>query len=153
MIGEQKCMQKVWKGTHAFISYTNLLRFSVARDFTDRFGNSAIYKARQEVFPAPMATAFTKSSPYIRKINKFYQLLNEAGLINKWMQEMLKYAKQFPAINVVDDLEKASVNRDAGPVIFSLDHLKAGFLLYLAMLCLSALVFICELVFRMCKII
>ena len=146
MIGQEPCMKKVWEGTHAFLSYRVVLRFVRARDFTDNFGHSHLYIAKKDAFPGGYGTAFPKGSPYLKRFDRYFQQLTEAGFIAKWTNEILKGAKKYPRVTEVN-LEKSRDEGTSGPIPLSFQHLKAAFYLCAIMLAASLVAFITEILF------
>lgn len=145
-------MERVWEGSHVYIYYTSYIRYSVARDFTDRFGNTPMHIGKQKFFAFGYGTGFVKGSPYLYRFDKYFQQLIEAGLIEKWTDNIFKKANQKPPLTTVTGLDYGSLRKAAGPTAFSLEHLKAAFYLYLLLLAISLAIFIIELLYIKLKI-
>ena len=137
-------MERVWQGTHVYVYFTSYIEYSIARDFTDRFGNTPMLVAKEEFYAFGYGTGFVKGSPYFHRFDNYFQRLTEAGLIKKWTQEVSKRAYKQPRKTKIPDLENKIKGKPVGPAPFSLNHLKAAFYLCSALLILSFVIFIAE---------
>ena len=148
LLGEKKCLERVWKGTHVYMYFKTYIQYSVARDFTDQFGNSPLHIARQEFFPGGYGTAFIRGFPYFRRFDLYFQHLVESGLILKWTADMHKDANKQPHMVKVTGLEESVKSYIAGgPIAFSVRHLTAAFYMTLIMFSVSFFIFIAEIFF------
>ncbi|CAL4059915.1 unnamed protein product, partial [Meganyctiphanes norvegica] len=87
-------MVKVQQGGYAFISWKTYFRNLIARDYTGGNGETNIHIARGEFFPGGFGWAFPLGSPYRRQFDNMFQRLIEAGLIEKWMSDIIALSTQ-----------------------------------------------------------
>ncbi|XP_042858200.1 uncharacterized protein LOC122244381, partial [Penaeus japonicus] len=120
--GMENSMEKVLKGNYAFISWKTYFRNLIARDYTERNGETQVHIAREDFFPGGFGWAFPKSSPYRMKFDQLFQRLIEAGLIDKWMSELI----QLSASKKGDGIGNANgVHQERnGPQAFTVYHLQ-----------------------------
>lgn len=104
--------------------------------------NFQVHIAREDFFPGGFGWAFPKSSPYRMKFDQLFQRLIEAGLIDKWMSELI----QLSASKKGDGIGNANgVHQERnGPQAFTVYHLQGVFLLTVGGFGLATFIFIME---------
>ncbi|KAK8381627.1 hypothetical protein O3P69_018612 [Scylla paramamosain] len=77
-------MERVLKGRHALITWKYKIKSLVAALYTDEYGNTPIYTARQVYF-----NYGGKGAPFRRAIDLQKQRMIEAGLIPQWINDLI----------------------------------------------------------------
>ncbi|XP_063876364.1 glutamate receptor ionotropic, kainate glr-3-like isoform X1 [Scylla paramamosain] len=131
-------MERVLKGKYAFISWKTYFRNLIARDYTDRNGDTQVHIAREDFFPGGFGWAFPKNSPYLIKFDKIFQRLIESGVVEKWMDDLIQLSASASKEKQVAGTAAAEVE---GPRAFTVYHLQGIFLftgggMFLALLAL-----------------
>ncbi|XP_050728411.1 glutamate receptor ionotropic, delta-2-like isoform X2 [Eriocheir sinensis] len=84
------CIQKALDEPFAFISFSTYLRDAVAMHFIDRNGDTQVYMAQDRFFPADTGFALQKGSPLKRLFDRVLRRLLEAGLVDKWLNDLIQ---------------------------------------------------------------
>lgn len=83
--GEEGCAELVVAGTHAHIETFNYLQILYRA-----LGVSAkVYHMKPQLFRGHLAFLFRKHTPWRHKFSRGLQRLLEAGLVYKWLQEVM----------------------------------------------------------------
>ncbi|XP_068217695.1 glutamate receptor ionotropic, kainate glr-3-like [Palaemon carinicauda] len=143
---EQISMGLVLKGGYAFISWKTFFRNLIARDYTNRNGETKVRIARQEFFPGGFGWAFPKDSPYKEKFDRLFQRLREAGLIRKWMRDLILLSASESTDSLTTSVEEEE-EEDKGLQAFTVYHLQGVFFLMVGGYLLAGLFLIIEIFF------
>ncbi|KAK3879215.1 hypothetical protein Pcinc_016209 [Petrolisthes cinctipes] len=83
-------MSRVLAGHHAFITWKYYIRAIIGSRYTDSSGYTPIHTARQDFFNyGGYGWGYRKGAPFRGKVDKIKVCLLEAGLITKWLDQLL----------------------------------------------------------------
>ncbi|XP_063855481.1 uncharacterized protein LOC135097467 isoform X4 [Scylla paramamosain] len=142
------CIQKALDENFAFISFSTYLRDAVAMHFVDRNGDTQVHMARDRFFPADTGFALQKGSPLKRLFDRVLRRLLEAGLVDKWLNDLIQ---QHTLATRRKAAAAARKGRSGGAealqegLTLTTYHLQGVFLVCGAGLLFSTLTFVCEL--------
>ncbi|KAG7166092.1 Glutamate receptor-like 54, partial [Homarus americanus] len=130
-------MERVLKGQHALITWKYKIKSLIAALYTDDFGYTPIYIAREEYFNyGGYGWSFRKGTPFRRAIDMQKQRLIESGFISHWMNELIgSAAKKAREEQTGDSQQVEEWKRDqqdkeeGGRVVLSMHHLQGVFYL------------------------
>ncbi|XP_042881113.1 glutamate receptor-like [Penaeus japonicus] len=129
-------MERVLKGRHALITWKYKIRSLIDSLFTDDFGYTPIYTAREEYFNyGGYGWAFRKGAPFRRAIDMEKQRLIESGLVVHWMNELIADAarkarkENREGGRQQDASDRQDLKVETGKVVLSLHHLQGVFYL------------------------
>ena len=108
--------------------------------------------AKELFFPGGFGWLFRKGSPARRKVDVIISRLVEAGLVEKWLTDLIENTKSdTPAEEDSDDAKalEVEVKKEEGPQPFSLYHLQGLFMVYLGGVFLALVIFLIELVYSL----
>ncbi|XP_063597048.1 glutamate receptor 3-like [Penaeus indicus] len=138
----EKSMEKVLQGNYAFISWKTYFRNLIARDYTERNGETQVHIAREDFFPGGFGWAFPKGSPYRTKFDQLFQRLIESGLIDKWMSDLIQLSASKKRDRTGS--ENGTQSDRNGPQAFTIYHLQGVFFITVGGFGLAAVTFLIE---------
>ncbi|KAK3855885.1 hypothetical protein Pcinc_037734 [Petrolisthes cinctipes] len=90
----------VLAGEYAYFSYKSSMLFRVATMYSNAYGESSIHVASEEFFPGGYGWAFPKGAIYRRTFDAVMWKCVQAGLIDKWINDLYYMYKKKPATTV-----------------------------------------------------
>ncbi|XP_018012552.2 ionotropic receptor 21a [Hyalella azteca] len=140
---------RVLHGDFAFMNSGRFLRYLVASNFTDVYGQAKLHVTKECFVPFRIGFATPLFSVYTGRFSEVINRLVEAGLVTKWFNEILQEAAQQQRLKARHELGGlgSSITEEPGAsVVLGLYHLQGAFILLLSGLCFSFLGFIGELI-------
>ncbi|XP_063600694.1 probable glutamate receptor [Penaeus indicus] len=135
----QRSMDQVLSTQYGFIVSKFFAVDIIARNYSDRFGNTNAYISRTEYnLFSGLGWGLRKGNPLKSHMDRLKQLLVEAGLVNYWMKEVLRENSRKASAR--NDLVQSRDNR----LVLRVEHLQGAFLLLLVGLAVSCLTFVAE---------
>ncbi|XP_068251053.1 uncharacterized protein [Palaemon carinicauda] len=140
-------MARVLQGKHVLIIKKFRIRSIVAASYTDKYGLTPVYYAKNEYFKFGHGWGFRRNAPYKRAIDMMKQRLIEAGLVYLWMEQMIGSPREEEECNDANCLKQKQEKENAkalqlskhqessGNVVLGMHHLQTIF--YLLFLGLS----------------
>lgn len=101
-----------------------------------------IHIAREDFFPGGFGWAFPKGSPYRMKFDQLFQRLIEAGLIDKWMSDLIQLSASKKRDGPGNENE--TLRDRNGPKPFTVYHLQGVFFITIGGFGLAAVTFLIE---------
>ncbi|KAK3879250.1 hypothetical protein Pcinc_016161, partial [Petrolisthes cinctipes] len=127
----------------AFITWRTYLEDRIAVRFTSAGGERQLHVATGDIFPVELGWALTPGCPYTHAFNAAIRTMIEAGLISKWLRDLINDPKRRVEGQEGEDgdVENTTVG---GIQALGLDHLQGAFFILLMGCCLACLSFSCE---------
>ncbi|XP_076049357.1 uncharacterized protein LOC143030037 [Oratosquilla oratoria] len=83
-------MNQVLAGRHAFLTWKYYIQYRIAARYTNAFGYTPIYKAKQEYLNyGGYGWGFRKGAPFRKRLDEMTQRLVQAGLIDFWLDDLI----------------------------------------------------------------
>ncbi|XP_076063507.1 ionotropic receptor 21a-like [Oratosquilla oratoria] len=146
MGGTKEGFDRTVKGDFSFLENIGFLAYTIAVDFTDQYGRSSLHIMKEIVAPFGIGLGFPKYVPYIATFNKVIRRLTEAGVAEKWLQDLILANKRNR--NLGDQAETQQEQVSDGVLPLNVNHLQGVFLLAAVGYGLALLVFILEVLHR-----
>ncbi|XP_076055378.1 glutamate receptor ionotropic, delta-2-like [Oratosquilla oratoria] len=109
------------------------------------YGLSKFHIAKETFYPQPFGIALRSGSPYKETFSRVLMRLQESGMINKWIKDVLENAATSQAAGSTSDSSEDELPR------LSLLHLQSALILYGGGVVLALLVFVGEVVAKACQ--
>ncbi|XP_042222688.1 glutamate receptor ionotropic, delta-2-like, partial [Homarus americanus] len=140
-------LKRVLAGGFSLIVVKIRVKVQAAEIFFDQYGNSRYQLARTEypIFGGNV-WGFRQGAPFTSQISKMKQRLIEAGLLNLWLDDIIKIQTELK--NADRNTEELTLNSEenSNQVVLGLDHLQGGFYLLLLGCFLAFLAFVAEII-------
>nr|XP_045625599.1 ionotropic receptor 21a-like [Procambarus clarkii] len=92
--GIEEGVARVLDGSFAFMNSGTFLRYLVASNFTDAFGETKLHVARECFVPFRVGLGMPRFSVYTPRFNVVVARVVEAGLVHQWLRDLLDQEHQ-----------------------------------------------------------
>ncbi|KAK4328895.1 hypothetical protein Pmani_000704 [Petrolisthes manimaculis] len=118
------CITKARDTKFAFITWRTYLEDRIAVRFTSAGGERQLHVATGDIFPVELGWALTPGCPYTHAFNAAIRTMIEAGLISKWLRDLINDPKRRVEGQEGEngDVENTTVG---GIQALGLDHLQS----------------------------
>ncbi|KAG7165816.1 Glutamate receptor-like 69 [Homarus americanus] len=140
-------LKRVLTGGFSLIVVKIHVRVHAGEIFFDQYGNSPYQLARTEypIFGGNV-WGFRQGAPFTSKISKMKGRLIEAGLLNLWLDDIIKTQTELKETEREREKLTLDTEESSTQVVLGLDHLQGGFYLLLLGCYLAFLAFIAEMI-------
>ncbi|KAK4298268.1 hypothetical protein Pmani_029375 [Petrolisthes manimaculis] len=87
-------VDRVLGGDFAFMNSGTFLRYLIASNFTDEFGQTKLHIAKECFVPFRIGLGMPRFSVYTDRFNEVVGRVVEAGLVNQWFTDLLNKAER-----------------------------------------------------------
>ncbi|XP_053641789.2 ionotropic receptor 21a-like [Cherax quadricarinatus] len=141
----------------AYMDGYNYLQQMIADYYTQVDGSTKLYIGRESIVPGPGAWPIPHDAPYKPQLDKLIMYITEAGLYEKWINDMIVKAKEDSRRRQRKQLETGLMvitqsspgTRENKPL--TLLHMQGPIMLVALGLSSSMIVFVTELLLKLCK--
>ncbi|XP_042886549.1 ionotropic receptor 21a-like [Penaeus japonicus] len=85
---------RVLEGDFAFMNSGTFLRYLIASNFTNAYGQTELHIAKECFVPFRIGLGMPRFSVYTERFNKVVGQVVEAGMVSRWFQDLLAKAEQ-----------------------------------------------------------
>ncbi|XP_069951454.1 ionotropic receptor 93a-like [Cherax quadricarinatus] len=141
----------------AYIDGQRYLQQVIADNFTLVDGSTQLYIGRESIFPGPNAWPIPHDAPYKPQLDKLMMSVVEAGLYEKWINDMILKAQDDSRKRQRKEQEKEhemaaqSTPETSENQALTLRHMQGPLMIVALGLSLSMIVFMTELMLKLCK--
>ncbi|XP_066985951.1 glutamate receptor U1-like [Macrobrachium rosenbergii] len=136
------CLARARDTRYAFITWRLYMEDRIAIKYTSSTGERQLHVATEDFFPSEIGWAMNPGCPFRQKFNKIIRRLLEAGLITKWLDQIIN----DPGRREAADVE--ALPRLEGPQPLGLEQLQGIFYVFVIGNAISVLGFVVECVIR-----
>ncbi|XP_045611359.2 ionotropic receptor 21a-like [Procambarus clarkii] len=108
-----KGLRQAMERKEAYLYIRKFLEAMIAQYFTDKNGRSGLYVARENISPGFAAWPIIRDAPFKQPLDRCLVALVEAGLSEKWMNDMLDDAKRASRMRDRVTLQHPDAMKDA----------------------------------------
>ncbi|KAK3875114.1 hypothetical protein Pcinc_019993 [Petrolisthes cinctipes] len=154
VLSTEEHMNEVLKGRHAFFTWKYYIKTIIASRYTDTRGNTPIHVGREEFIPGSTGWGVRKGLPFLDPIDRIHDSLDEAGLIDYWLEKLFETTMRKTRVLQGDDgdggggeyLESGMVDGSGRGMVLvlNLNHLQGAFYLLFLGYIAAALTLVCE---------
>ncbi|XP_069191343.1 ionotropic receptor 21a isoform X1 [Procambarus clarkii] len=143
-------LQAATRKRQAYMGGRRYLQQKVAELFTEADGSTTLYLGRESIFPGPSGWPIPHNAPYKQHLDRCIMAALEAGLYDKWSDDMLAQARQESRRreHLVQQQKQKAAGQEprSGSSLRALTttHLQGAFMLLLLGLALAGLCFVLE---------
>ncbi|KAK4289946.1 hypothetical protein Pmani_037120 [Petrolisthes manimaculis] len=125
----------VSSGEYAYVYFKSSVSFRVATQYTNVHGKTNLHVASENFFPSGYSWAFPKGSPYRRPFDEVMRRCLQAGLIDKWLNELYSYYlkerldQRTPQQRRREE-QAAMEEKEDGLIVLNLRHLQGPFFIW-----------------------
>ncbi|XP_069942931.1 ionotropic receptor 21a-like [Cherax quadricarinatus] len=122
------------QGKYAMMENRQFLQYVIATNYTNQFGEETLHVMKECFLPFRIGMAMPKQAPYKPNFDIIVTRVVEAGLVGKWLREVLFMSRR----------RGSTAAQDTTNTAFTLDNLQGAWLLLGSGLLISLVVFLLE---------
>ncbi|XP_068223519.1 ionotropic receptor 21a-like [Palaemon carinicauda] len=139
------CLARARDTKYAFITWRLYMEDRIAIKYTSSRGERQLHVATEDFFPSEIGWAMNPGCPFRHKFNKIIRKLLEAGLITKWLDQIINDPRRREAADT------EALPRLEGPQPLGLEQLQGIFFVFVIGIGLSALALAVEFAVKVLK--
>ncbi|XP_071527501.1 ionotropic receptor 93a-like [Panulirus ornatus] len=149
-------LQQTTEKKQAHMGGRRFLQQKVAENFTTPDGSTSLYVGRESIFPGPSGWPIPHDAPYKQQLDRYIIAAVEAGLYEKWSDDMLTQTRRESQRRQREYLAQQQQQQQQGTgggtqsgnsmTALTLTHMQGPLMLLLLGLALAGLTFLAEMV-------